>query len=82
MNAGAWISIASLGVTIITILVKIAMSMAKSLTTLTSIEGRLTSLDTANTEAHRRIWGQLETDKDMLADHEIRITVLEHDSKQ
>lgn len=52
-------------------------TMTKLDTTMETLSEKLTSLESKNTDAHRRIWEHNEEQDKQLHDHEIRIVKLE-----
>lgn len=59
----------------------LGQAMAVLTAQLSTLNGKLTSLDEGNEKTHRRIFDVQEKQNEHLQDHETRITVLEHDKK-
>lgn len=64
-------------VTILTPAIKLNTSVTKLATLVDSLNNKISTTETNNAEAHRRIWNELDDQKDTLNQHETRITVLE-----
>ena len=74
------ISIVGLVISILTPAIKLNTSVTKLTTLVDSLNTKLSAMESNNTEAHRRIWTELDSHKDVLVSHETRITVLEKSS--
>ena len=72
------IALVGLIVSVMTPAIKLNTSVTKLSTLVDSLNSKLGSMETDNSEAHRRIWKELEVQKAALGRHETRITVLEH----
>lgn len=57
--------------------VKITAASTKLTVVVEKLDGRLNSVETANTESHRRIWSELETHGAQINELDKRTTVLE-----
>ena len=71
------IALVGLIVSVLTPAIKLNTSVTKLTTLVDSLDTKLSTMDTNNTEAHRRIWHELDEQKAAIGGHETRITVLE-----
>lgn len=74
------IAVVGLVITILTPAIKLNTSVTKLATLVESLNSKLAAMETSNSEAHRRIWGELDSQRETLTSHETRITVLEKSS--
>ncbi len=72
------ISLVGLIVAVMTPAIKLNTSVTKLSTLVDSLNAKLSTMETNNADAHRRIWTELDGQKETLHQHETRITVLEH----
>lgn len=75
------IALVGLIISVLTPAIKLNTSVTKLSTLVDSLDGKLSSMESNNTEAHRRIWHELDAQKDLIGGHETRITVLEKGGK-
>lgn len=74
------IAVVGLVITILTPAIKLNTSVTKLATLVDSLNSKLSAMESNNSEAHRRIWGELDSQRETLTSHETRITVLEKSS--
>ena len=75
------ISLAGLIGAVVAPLIKLNTSITTLTVTMTSTADSLKELTQKNTESHRRIHGEIDEQGEKIADHEVRITVLEGRNK-
>lgn len=68
-----------LGITIGAPIIKLNVTIAKLMAKLELLSGDLSELSSRNAGTHKRLFDSLDSQSGILADHETRITVLEHD---
>ena len=71
------IALVGLIVSVLTPAIKLNTSVTKLSTLVESIDTKISAIEGNNTDAHRRIWSELDGQKETLHQHETRITVLE-----
>lgn len=71
------IALVGLVISVLTPAIKLNTSVTKLSTLVDSLNGKLSTMETNNADAHRRIWNELDGQKETLHQHETRITVLE-----
>ncbi len=71
------IALAGLMVSILTPAIKLNTSVTKLNTLVDSLNAKLGAMESSNSEAHRRLWAELEGQKRAVGGHETRITLLE-----
>ena len=71
------IALVGLVISVLTPAIKLNTSVTKLSTLVDSLNNKLSAIESNNTEAHRRIWTDLDGQKEVLHNHETRITVLE-----
>lgn len=60
-------------------IIRLNVTIAKLMTKLDGLSGDINELTTQNSKSHRRIFDTLDTHSTALAEHDKRITVLEHE---
>jgi hypothetical protein len=71
------IALAGLTGSILTPAIKLNTSVTRLSTLVDSLNGKLGAMEGSNSEAHRRIWQELEGQKNTVSGHETRIRLLE-----
>ena len=71
------IAVVGLIATVLTPAIKLNTSVTKLATLVDSLNNKISTSESNNSEAHRRIWNELDGQKETLNQHETRITVLE-----
>lgn len=71
------IAVVGLIATVLTPAIKLNTSVTKLATLVDSLNNKISTSESNNAEAHRRIWNELDGQKETLNQHETRITVLE-----
>ncbi len=71
------IALVGLVVSVLTPAIRLNTSVTKLSTLVDSLNAKLSSMESNNTDAHRRIWKELDEYKSVLSAHETRLTVLE-----
>ena len=71
------IALVGLVISVLTPAIRLNTSVTKLSTLVDSLNGKLSAMESNNTDAHRRIWTELDGQKETLHQHETRITVLE-----
>ena len=71
------IALAGLMASVLTPAIRLNTSVTRLAALVDSLDAKLGSMESSNTQAHRRIWAELEDQKSALGGHETRITVLE-----
>lgn len=71
------IALVGLFVTVAAPIIRQTKAMTKLDTTMETLSGKLTQLESRNTDAHRRIWEHNEEQDKQINNHEIRIVKLE-----
>ncbi len=71
------IALVGLVISVLTPVIKLNTSITKLATLVDSLNSKLTANEANNTDAHRRIWTELDEQKGTLHEHDTRITVLE-----
>lgn len=71
------IALVGLVISVLTPVIKLNTSITKLATLVDSLNSKLTATEANNTDAHRRIWNELDEHKGTLHEHDTRITVLE-----
>lgn len=71
------IALVGLIVSILTPAIKLNTSVTKLSTLVDNLSSKLSSMESNNSEAHRRIWTEMDGQRATLNGHETRITVLE-----
>ena len=71
------IAVVGLIATVLTPAIKLNTSVTKLATLVDSLNNKISTSESNNSEAHRRIWSELDGQKETLNQHETRITVLE-----
>ena len=71
------IAVVGLIATVLTPAIKLNTSVTKLATLVDSLNNKISTTESNNSEAHRRIWNELDGQKETLNQHETRITVLE-----
>ena len=74
---GVLIALVGLIVAVMTPAIKLNTSVTKLSTLVDSLNSKLSSMESNNSEAHRRIWSELDGHRATINEHETRITVLE-----
>lgn len=74
---GVVVVLVGLVISILTPAIKLNTSVTKLSTLVDSLNAKLSTMESNNSEAHRRIWTELDGQKAQLGNHETRITVLE-----
>ena len=71
------IALAGLMASILTPAIRLNTSVTRLAALVDSLDAKLGEMESSNTQAHRRIWTELEGQRTALGGHETRITVLE-----
>ena len=71
------IALAGLMASILTPAIRLNTSVTRLAALVDSLDAKLGAMESSNTQAHRRIWTELEGQRTALGGHETRITVLE-----
>ena len=71
------IAVVGLIATGLTPAIKLNTSVTKLATLVDSLNNKISTSESNNSDAHRRIWNELDGQKETLNQHETRITVLE-----
>lgn len=71
------IAVVGLIATVLTPAIKLNTSVTKLATLVDSLNNKISTSESNNSDAHRRIWNELDGQKETLNQHETRITVLE-----
>ena len=71
------IALVGLIISVLTPAIKLNTSVTKLSTLVDSLNSKLSAMESNNTDAHRRIWTELDEQKGILHEHDTRITVLE-----
>ena len=71
------IALVGLVVSVLTPAIRLNTSVTKLSTLVDSLNAKLSIMESNNTDAHRRIWKELDEYKSVLSAHETRLTVLE-----
>lgn len=74
---GVVVVLVGLIVSVLTPAIKLNTSVTKLSTLVDSLNAKLSTMENNNTEAHRRLWAELEGQKRAVGGHETRITLLE-----
>ena len=72
------IALVGLIISVMTPAIKLNTSVTKLSTLVDSPNAKLSTMESNNADAHRRLWNELDGQKETLHQHETRITVLEH----
>lgn len=72
------VTLVGLVIAVVTPIVKLNTTITKLNVNVSGLEKNLDSLTTKNTANHDRIWTELDEHGDKLADHDKRLTVIEH----
>lgn len=75
---GVIVVLVGLVASIATPIVKMTSAVTKLIEIVNSLDGKLKELTERNTRSHERIFNKLDDHDETLADHETRLTVLEH----
>lgn len=76
------IALVGLVISVLTPAIKLNTSVTRLSTLVDSLNNKLSTMESNNSEAHRRIWGELDEHKSALSAHETRITVLERTKRE
>jgi hypothetical protein len=76
------IALVGLVVSVLTPAIRLNTSVTKLSTLVDSLNAKLSTMESNNTDAHRRIWSELDEHKSTLSAHETRITVLERTKRE
>lgn len=79
---GVVVVLVGLIVSVLTPAIKLNTSVTKLSTLVDSLNTKLSTMESNNTDAHRRIWTELDGQKNQLGNHETRITVLEQKKRE
>ncbi len=71
------IALVGLVVSVLTPAIRLNTSVTKLSTLVDSLNAKLSTMESNNTDTHRRIWKELDEYKSVLSAHETRLTVLE-----
>ena len=71
------VALAGLTGSILTPAIKLNTSVTKLSTLVDNLNAELDAMENSNSEAHRRLWNELEGQKSTVSGHETRITLLE-----
>ena len=71
------IALVGLVISVLTPAIKLNTSVTKLSTLVESLDAKHSAMESNNTDAHRRIWTELDGQKATLHEHDTRITVLE-----
>ena len=71
------IALVGLVISVLTPAIKLNTSVTRLSTLVDSLNNKLSTMESNNSEAHRRIWNELDEQKETLHEHDTRITVLE-----
>lgn len=71
------IALVGLIVSVMTPAIKLNTSVTKLATLVDSLNNKLSAMESNNADAHRRIWNELDEQKETLHEHDTRLTVLE-----
>ncbi len=74
---GVVVVLVGLIVSVLTPAIKLNTSVTKLSALVDSLNSKLSTMENNNSEAHRRIWGELDGQKAQLGNHETRITLIE-----
>lgn len=76
------IALVGLVISVLTPAIKLNTSVTRLSTLVDSLNNKLSTMESNNSEAHRRIWNELDEHKTVLGSHETRITVLERTKRE
>lgn len=76
------IALVGLVISVLTPAIKLNTSVTRLSTLVDSLNTKLSTMESNNTDAHRRIWTELDGQKQQLGNHETRITVLEQKKRE
>ncbi len=71
------IALVGLVVSVLTPAIRLNTSVTKLSTLVDNLNAELGAMENSNSEAHRRLWNELEGQKAAVSGHETRITLLE-----
>ena len=71
------IALVGLVVSVLTPAIRLNTSVTKLSTLVDNLNAELGAMESSNSEAHRRLWNELEGQKSTVSGHETRITLLE-----
>ena len=74
---GVVVVLVGLIVSVLTPAIKLNTSVTKLSTLVDNLNAELDAMESSNSEAHRRLWNELEGQKSTVSGHETRITLLE-----
>ena len=75
-------ALVGLVISVLTPAIKLNTSVTRLSTLVDSLNNKLSTMENNNSEAHRRLWSELDEHKSALGNHETRITVLESKKRE
>ncbi|MBP5729552.1 MAG: hypothetical protein J6Y48_20995 [Clostridia bacterium] len=76
------VALVGLVISVLTPAIKLNTSVTRLSTLVDSLNNKLSTMENNNSEAHRRLWSELDEHKSALGNHETRITVLESKKRE
>ena len=76
------VALVGLVISVLTPAIKLNTSVTRLSTLVDSLNNKLSTMENNNSEAHRRLWSELDEHKSALGNHETRITVLERTKRE